>query len=95
MYFYLQQKRDKSLKTLTGIFALFTTLNYLGQSMPSAHSSEVTKTDTASPKVIFFDDFNNNNNNWTVARNKNVNASINSGSYYLTALGMHMVKHRK
>lgn len=80
------KKRDKSLKTLTGIFALFTSLHCLGQSMPSTQLSEAIKTDTVSPNVIFFDDFNNNNNNWTVARNKNVNASIDNGLYYLTAL---------
>ena len=43
--------------------------------------------DTLSPAVIFFEDFNNNKNNWTITDNKNQISRIDSGFYYLTAVG--------
>lgn len=45
------------------------------------------QTDTSAHTIIFFDDFNNNKNNWTIADNKHENSKIDSGFYYLTAVG--------
>jgi hypothetical protein len=43
--------------------------------------------DTSSHKVIFSEDFDNNKNNWTIGSNKHESARIDSGVYYLTAVG--------
>ena len=75
------------MKILFGLIALFTVMNCLGQTVTSNQSAVAAQTDTASPAVVFFDDFHNNKNNWTVADNKKINSRIDDGFYYLTAPG--------
>lgn len=74
------------MEIIIGLIALFTISNRTEQT--AAFSQPVgTKRDTSSPKIVFLEDFNDNKNNWTVADNKNESARIDSGYYYLTAVG--------
>ena len=75
------------MKILFRLIALFTMTICLGQTVTPNQSIVPAQKDTATPGVIFFEDFNNNNNNWTVADNKKVNTRIDGGFYYLTAKG--------
>ena len=61
--------------------------NCLGQTTTGIQPGTTAKMDTLSPAVIFFEDFNNNKNNWTITDNKNQISRIDSGFYYLTAVG--------
>ena len=61
--------------------------NCLGQTPTGIQPGTTSKMDTLSPAVIFFEDFNNNKNNWTITDNKNQISRIDSGFYYLTAVG--------
>jgi hypothetical protein len=74
------------MKIITGLITLFTISNCLAQSVSSNQSTSVQR-DTLAPGVIFFDDFNNNKNKWTIADNKKERSGIDSGFYYLTAVG--------
>jgi hypothetical protein len=75
------------MKITIGLIALFAITNCLGQTVAPQQLIVTTQTDTLSPSVIFFEDFNNNKNNWTVANNKNESSRIDSGFYYFTAIG--------
>ena len=61
--------------------------NCLGQTTTGIQPGTTAKMDTLSPAVIFFEDFNNNKNNWTITDNKDQISRIDSGFYYLTAVG--------
>jgi hypothetical protein len=65
------------MKIILALIALTAAMNCLCQ----------TQKDSASSNIIYFEDFTNNKNNWTVASNRNVNARMDSGFYYLTATG--------
>ena len=75
------------MKITLELIALFTITNYFGQTVTPNQSIVATQMDTSSHSVIFFEDFINNRNNWTVADNKRVSSRIDSGFYYLTAVG--------
>ena len=75
------------MKIIIGLIALFTISSCLGQSVTSNQSIVAIQRDTLTPGVIFFDDFDNNKNKWTVADSKNVSSKIDSGFYYLSAVG--------
>lgn len=75
------------MKIAIGLFTLLAFTNCLGQTVTPKQLIVTTQTDTLSPNVIFFEDFNNNKNNWTVTNNKNESSRIDSGFYYLTAIG--------
>jgi hypothetical protein len=75
------------MKMMIGLIALFTIANCLSQPVTSNQSIVVVQSDTSAPDVVFFDDFDNNKNNWTVADNKNESSRIDTGFYYLTAVG--------
>ena len=75
------------MKILFGLIALFTITNCLDQAVTTNQSTVAAQNDTSSPRVIFLEDFNNNKNNWTIANNKNLSSRIDSGFYYLTAVG--------
>jgi hypothetical protein len=75
------------MKIIIGLIALFTISNCLGQPITPNQSIVAVQRDTSAPGVIFFDDFDNNKNKWTVADNKNESSRIDSGFYYLTAVG--------
>ena len=80
------RKKKLTMKILATLIALFTIAPCFAQTVP-AQSMAVTQMDTTSDRVIFFENFNDNKNHWTVADNKNANAKIDGGFYYLTALG--------
>ncbi len=75
------------MKIIIGFIILFTVTNCLCQTVVSNQLSVAEQQDTSIHSVVFFDDFTNNTNNWTVADNKNENSRIDSGFYYLTAVG--------
>jgi hypothetical protein len=75
------------MKIITGLIALFTLSNCFGQTTSGMHHAVAIPKDTSSPGVIFFEDFNDNKNNWTVTDNKNQSSRIDSGFYYLAAVG--------
>jgi len=75
------------MKIIIGLIALFTISNCLGQPVAPNQSTVVVQRGTSVPGVIFFDDFKNNANNWTVGENKKQRSRIDSGLYYLTAVG--------
>lgn len=75
------------MKIIIGLIALFTVSNCLGQSVTSNRSIAAVQKDTLTPGIIFFDDFDNNKNKWTITGNKNESSRIDSGFYYLTAVG--------
>jgi hypothetical protein len=74
------------MKILFALLALFTITDCLSQSV-KPNQSTAAQTDTSSPGIIFFEDFNDNKNNWTVTNNKKLSARIDGGFYYLTAGG--------
>lgn len=75
------------MKIIIALFTLFIITACFGQSVTSNQFKVVVQKDTSSPGVIFFDDFTNNKNHWTVADNKYESSKIDSGIYYLTAVG--------
>jgi hypothetical protein len=75
------------MKIIIGLIAISTVTNFLAQPVISNQSVTAAQKDTSSPGVIFFDDFVNNKNNWTITENKHQSVRIDSGFYYLTALG--------
>ncbi|OQP55851.1 hypothetical protein A4H97_19845 [Niastella yeongjuensis] len=75
------------MRTIIALIAFFTTSTCLGQTVTSSQPIAATEKNTLTPGAIFFDDFNNNNNKWTVGDHKYINARIDSGFYYLTAVG--------
>lgn len=75
------------MKIISALIALFTITHCFAQTTSLNTLAGVLKKDTTTPAVVFFDDFNNNKNNWTVGDNKNESARIDSGFYYLTAVG--------
>jgi hypothetical protein len=75
------------MKIIIGLITLFTISNCLGQPVTSNQSIVATQKVTLAPGVIFFDDFDNNKNKWTVGDNKKERSGIDSGFYYLTAVG--------
>ncbi len=68
------------------IFALLS-LALANRQIPPVNNSLYIQNNSVDPRIIFYDDFSNNRNNWTIANNKNVKASMDSGFYYLTAVG--------
>ena len=75
------------MKIIIGLAAFFIITNCLSQVVTLNQSKVATQLDTLPSNVIFFEDFNNNKNNWTIADNKNASSRIDSGFYYLTAVG--------
>lgn len=75
------------MKITIGLITILAIANFSGQRLPLNQWLTATQTDTSSPAVVFFEDFNNNKNNWTIADNKNARSGIDSGFYYLTAKG--------
>ena len=74
------------MKIILAFIALVTINTCLGQP-PTSNQSVVTVQKDTSSSVVFFEDFTSNKNNWTIADNKNESARIDSGLYYLTAVG--------
>src|SRR5215211_77977 len=75
------------MKIIIGLITILTVTNFSDQRLLFNQSIKAIQTDTSSPLVVFFEDFNNNKNNWTIADNKNLRSIIDSGFYYLTAVG--------
>jgi len=75
------------MKMLIGFITLFIGINCFGQTVSAKQSIADVLQDTSTGRIIFFDDFNNNKNNWKVANNKDEISRIDSGFYYLTAVG--------
>jgi len=75
------------MKIIVGLITIVTVTNFSNQRLPFNPCITATQTDTASPLVPFFDDFNDNTNSWTIADDKNLRCRIDSGFYYLTAVG--------
>ena len=75
------------MKIISVFLSLVIVSNCLGQTPTGIQPGTTAKMDTLSPAVIFFEDFNNNKNNWTITDNKNQISRIDSGFYYLTAVG--------
>jgi hypothetical protein len=71
------------MKITSILFVLFLTIHGNAQ---TAGLAELHARDTIK-KVVFFEDFDNNKNHWTVADDKNINARIEGGFYYVTAVG--------
>lgn len=74
------------MKITSALIALFTISHCFAQTT-SLNATGLVKKDTTAPNVIFFEDFNNNKRNWTIGDNKNESARIDSGFYYMTAVG--------
>ena len=75
------------MKIIVGLIILFTINNCLGQTVEPNQSKISVQRDSLTSRIIFSEDFNNNKNNWTIADDKNVSSRIDSGFYYLTAVG--------
>jgi hypothetical protein len=75
------------MKIIIGLITILTFTNFSNRRLPFNRCITEIQTDTSSPLVAFFEDFNDNKNNWTIADNKDLRSRIDSGFYYLTAVG--------